>query len=69
VSSWSKVASRIYVGNFTTEAEAEKLQVAMKKLYPDCKVIKYDGMKYVIESVTGRDLSLLLFAPITVSLS
>ena len=36
---------RIYVGNFTTEQEAEKLQTAMKKLYPDCKVVKYDGMK------------------------
>lgn len=36
---------RIYVGNFTTEEEANKLQAVMRKLYPECKVVKYEGLK------------------------
>ncbi|MCW3126213.1 MAG: rare lipoprotein [Bacteroidetes bacterium] len=36
---------RIYVGNFATQEEADKLQVVMKKLYPECRVVKYEGMK------------------------
>lgn len=36
---------RIYVGNFATQEEAEKLQAILKKNYPECKVVKYDGLK------------------------
>ena len=36
---------RIYVGNYATQEEADKLLVVLKKIYPDSKVIKYDGLK------------------------
>ena len=36
---------RIFVGNFATQKEAEELSEKLKKLYPDCKVIKYDSFK------------------------
>ena len=36
---------RIYVGNFATIEEANKLQGVLRKLYPECKVVSYTGMK------------------------
>ena len=36
---------RIFVGNFNTIKEAEELAEKLRKLYPDCKVVKYDSFK------------------------
>jgi rare lipoprotein A len=36
---------RIYVGNFATQEEADKLLATLKKNYPECKVVKYDNLK------------------------
>lgn len=36
---------RIYLGNFDTIEEANKLQAALRKLYPECKVVSYEGLK------------------------
>lgn len=36
---------RIYLGNFETIEEANKLRDALKKLYPESKVVSYDGLK------------------------
>ncbi|MBS1625315.1 MAG: septal ring lytic transglycosylase RlpA family protein [Bacteroidetes bacterium] len=36
---------RIYLGNFGTIEEANKLRDALKKLYPESKVVSYDGLK------------------------
>jgi len=36
---------RIFVGNFTTQEEAEQLRNGLKKAYPDCKVVSYDTFK------------------------
>ena len=36
---------RIFVGNYASKEEAEQLQLALKKNYPDCKVVSYEEFK------------------------
>ncbi len=36
---------RIFVGNYSTQEEAEEQSKKFKKLYPDCKAIKYESFK------------------------
>ena len=36
---------RIFVGNYVSQQEAEQLRLALKKTYPDCKVVNYDEFK------------------------
>jgi rare lipoprotein A len=36
---------RIFVGNFSSQDEAEQLKSALKKTYPDCRVVSYDSFK------------------------
>ena len=37
---------RIFVGNYVSQQEAEQLRLALKKTYPDSKVVNYDSFKY-----------------------
>jgi rare lipoprotein A len=39
------VLYRIFVGNYTTQEEAEQLRSLIKKNYPDCKAVSYDSFK------------------------
>lgn len=36
---------RIFVGNYITQEEAEQLKSALKKNYPDCKVVSYESFR------------------------
>ena len=36
---------RIFVGNYVSQQEAEQLRLALKKTYPDCKVVNYNEFK------------------------
>ena len=36
---------RIFVGNYVSQQEAEQLRLALKKTYPDSKVVSYDSFK------------------------
>jgi rare lipoprotein A len=36
---------RIFVGNYLTQEEGEEMSKKLKKLYPDCKVVKYESFR------------------------